>query len=70
MTSTFVTYRILLSDSQEWCVLSKYDPDPYENWLLLDDEIDQAAEQRGFNRKQIIDIIPVTNEEKETVLSE
>ena len=60
MTCKFVTYRILLSDSQEWCVLPKYDPDPYEQWNLLDEEIDQAVIQRRFNRNQITDIIPLS----------
>ena len=70
MTSKFVTYRVLLSDSQEWCVSSEYLPDPFENWELLEKEIDQASKQRGFNRNQITDIIPVSYvQEKETLLS-
>ena len=67
MTRTYVTYRILLSDSQEWCVLSESLPDPYENWELLDQQIDQASKQRGFNRNQITDIIPIPDGKEEVL---
>ncbi len=62
MTSKLVTYRIVLSDSQEWCVLAPSIAD-------LDIEINKAAKQRGFKRNQITDVFPVTDEEEEAVLS-